>query len=196
MASKFDFNPRRARAMERRRALSRGLFSMPVKIRLIQRRRLGRPARLGFLRTVQRMLKNLPRTIRTTWRWILFCPAHARAKARLTAQFRNSAKRRDPVAIRERRLLSFRPSGNAELDNRRLLAIDAGGHILGDPISKDPAYAEIFKAAWERVDNEIGRPYKFGSCHARWALLQKILKEEHGITWYTPNQMNPGVIFD
>jgi hypothetical protein len=115
------------------------------------------------------MLKNLPRTIRTTWRWILFCPAHARAKARLTAQLCNSAAPRDPDALRERRLLNFHPSGNTELDTRRLLAIDVGGHILGDPISKDPAYAEIFKAARERVDNEIGWPYKFGSCHVRWA---------------------------
>lgn len=109
MPSKFEFNPRRARALERRRALFAGLFSIPEKSRLIRRRRLGIPARLGVLRSALRALKNLPRTLRTTWRWILFCPARARAKAKLTAQFRNRASRRDPVALRERRLLNFRP---------------------------------------------------------------------------------------
>ncbi len=110
-----------------------------------------------------------------------------------------ATKQPDPEAAarrRERRLLRFRPSGNSELDDRRLFSIDAGDSILADPIGKNPAYAEIFRAARARVDAEVGTPYEFGTCHKRWRLLQKILKEEHGITWYTPKEMNPTMIFD
>lgn len=108
-------------------------------------------------------------------------------------------KQQDPEAAarrREERLLRFRPSGNSELDDRRLLSIDAGDTILTDPIGKNPAYAEVFRAARVRVAAEVGAPYEFGTCHQRWRLLKKILKEEHGITWYTPKEMNPTMIFD
>jgi hypothetical protein len=37
------------------------------------------------------------------------------------------------------------------------------------------------------------------SCHLTpfiWRRQIEILKEEHGITWYSPREMNPSVIYD
>ena len=37
---------------------------------------------------------------------------------------------------------------------------------------------------------------QLGSCHWIWAMKKRILKEKYGITWYTPAELNPDVIFD
>ena len=37
---------------------------------------------------------------------------------------------------------------------------------------------------------------KMGSCHELWYLQKKILQEKYGITWYTPSEINPNVIYD
>ena len=35
-----------------------------------------------------------------------------------------------------------------------------------------------------------------GSCHELWGLQKNILKEKYGITWYTPSEVYPHIIFD
>ncbi len=37
---------------------------------------------------------------------------------------------------------------------------------------------------------------QLGSCHRLWAMQQNILKERYGITWYTPSELNPDIVFD
>lgn len=37
---------------------------------------------------------------------------------------------------------------------------------------------------------------QLGSCHWIWAIKKQILKEKYGITWYTPAELNPDVMFD
>ncbi len=37
---------------------------------------------------------------------------------------------------------------------------------------------------------------QLGSCHRIWAMKKQILKEKYGITWYTPAELNPDVMFD
>ena len=37
---------------------------------------------------------------------------------------------------------------------------------------------------------------QLGCCHTLWALQKRILKEKYGITWYTPDELNPDVKFD
>jgi hypothetical protein len=37
---------------------------------------------------------------------------------------------------------------------------------------------------------------QLGSCHTLWALQKRILKEKYGITWYTPAELHPEIIFD
>ena len=37
---------------------------------------------------------------------------------------------------------------------------------------------------------------QLGSCHRIWSMQKTILKEKYGITWYTPAELNPDIIFD
>ena len=37
---------------------------------------------------------------------------------------------------------------------------------------------------------------QIGSCHRLWAIQKQILKEKYGITWYTPAELNPEILFD
>jgi Tfp pilus assembly protein PilF len=37
---------------------------------------------------------------------------------------------------------------------------------------------------------------QLGSCHRLWTMQKKILKEKYGITWYTPAELHPEIIFD
>ena len=38
--------------------------------------------------------------------------------------------------------------------------------------------------------------YQFGCCHGYWRRKKSILKDEYGIDWKTPEEMNPTVIFE
>jgi hypothetical protein len=37
---------------------------------------------------------------------------------------------------------------------------------------------------------------QLGSCHRIWAMQKEILKEKYGITWYSPAELHPEIIFD
>ena len=37
---------------------------------------------------------------------------------------------------------------------------------------------------------------QLGCCHRIWSMQKTILKEKHGITWYTPAELNPDIKFD
>ena len=37
---------------------------------------------------------------------------------------------------------------------------------------------------------------QLGSCHRLWTMQKQILKEKYGITWYTPDELHPEIIFD
>ena len=37
---------------------------------------------------------------------------------------------------------------------------------------------------------------QLGSCHRLWTMQKNILKEKYGITWYTPAELYPEIIFD
>jgi hypothetical protein len=67
-----------------------------------------------------------------------------------------------------------------------------------DPIRDDPDIGPIIKAAAERANQEVsgGKYEHLGTCHLIWRRQKEILKEEHGITWYSPREMNPSVIYD
>jgi hypothetical protein len=68
--------------------------------------------------------------------------------------------------------------------------------LLYDPISDDPTFAWAIKEAGLRASEEVGQPYEMGTCHLIWRRKKQILKEEFGIDWYSPREMNPRVIFD
>lgn len=37
---------------------------------------------------------------------------------------------------------------------------------------------------------------QLGSCHRLWDMQKTILKEKYGITWYSPDELNPEMIYD
>ena len=37
---------------------------------------------------------------------------------------------------------------------------------------------------------------QLGSCHWLWGMKKRLFKEKYGITWYTPAELNPDVIYD
>ena len=96
------------------------------------------------------------------------------------------------------------PPTDPELLQRRELArqtnkfVHPKVKILYDPIKDDPQIGPIIKAAAERAHQEVsgGKYEHLGTCHLIWRRQKEILKEEHGITWYSPREMNPGVIYD
>jgi len=69
--------------------------------------------------------------------------------------------------------------------------------LLTDPIERaDKETAEIIKEAFEKANTMVDPSIITGRCHAIWGYVKKILEEEHGITWFSPSEMNPGVMLD
>lgn len=87
-------------------------------------------------------------------------------------------------ALRERVLVAIKQ----QMDQR----------FLVDPIESDPLLAAKVQEAKEeaqhaaRLSGHVGR----GSCHFVWLMQAKILAERHGITWFSPREMNPEMVFD
>ena len=76
---------------------------------------------------------------------------------------------------------------------------------------EDDAFASLYKSHREttvKTLNEAKRLMpdhpeqaaqvfmQLGSCHRLWTMQKNILKEKYGITWYTPDELHPEIIFD
>ncbi len=69
--------------------------------------------------------------------------------------------------------------------------------LKSDPKERDPRYRRLIRAAERQARVNLGGLAEtFGGCHALWAEQQRILRDEHGIEWKSPADLNPGVIFD
>jgi hypothetical protein len=68
--------------------------------------------------------------------------------------------------------------------------------LLHDPIEDEERVSMLLKEAQAKADAEIDSKLRTGRCHGIWSRVKKIMKEEHGIDWYSPREMNPGVRFD
>lgn len=71
--------------------------------------------------------------------------------------------------------------------------------IIVDPIESDPQFASILKVVNKKVDEKLiaeGIERFLGICHFIWAEKQRILRDEYGIEWKSPAELNPGVLFD
>ena len=55
---------------------------------------------------------------------------------------------------------------------------------------------EIEAAVEAKVKEQIGEGGYLGYCHQFWGRKKEILREEYGIDWKTPAEMNPGWLFD
>ncbi|MFC2038983.1 hypothetical protein ACFLUG_04360 [Chloroflexota bacterium] len=66
-----------------------------------------------------------------------------------------------------------------------------------DPQEDDPSLNRIIKKAEEQADKNLEAfPRSLGFCHRLWGEKKRILKEEYGIDWRSPQDMNPEMKFD
>lgn len=72
--------------------------------------------------------------------------------------------------------------------------------FLTDPLENDPEVGAIIRRILDEttavVRREMGGTRQLGSCHRIWRLTKERLLKDHGITWYSPAEMNPGSCFD
>lgn len=66
-----------------------------------------------------------------------------------------------------------------------------------DPIEDETVLKRALAAAEDEARAIVGEGGHLGYCHALWGQKQRILRERFGITWFTPAEMNHGmVMFD
>jgi len=67
---------------------------------------------------------------------------------------------------------------------------------LRDPIEDDPATAPIVAQAYLKaeafVDERFGKDYRRYRDRSVWREVERILRDEHQIVWFSPGRMNPG----
>ena len=68
--------------------------------------------------------------------------------------------------------------------------------IRQDPIEDSPQYKEIEKALEEKISQRFGEERLMGSCHGYWKAKKEILREDYGIDWHSPTELNPEITFD
>jgi hypothetical protein len=88
----------------------------------------------------------------------------------------------------------------ADLRERVLLAsrtAKPGTTHLTDPIERDPAIRRKVREAREEAEQQAeALGLTMGRCHFIWAKQAEILRDEHGIKWYSSAAMNPSTCFD
>ena len=80
-----------------------------------------------------------------------------------------------------------------------------------DAEEDDDVFASLYRSHRESVEKKLNEAKKLmpdhpeqaaqvfmqlGSCHRIWAIQKQILREKHGITWYTPAELHPEIKFD
>jgi hypothetical protein len=89
---------------------------------------------------------------------------------------------------------------SVELRKRVLIAsrtAKPGQSMLSDPIETDPALRGTVSEAREKAE-ELAEAtgLTMGRCHFVWAKQAEILRDDHGIKWFSPVHMNPSAYFD
>lgn len=71
------------------------------------------------------------------------------------------------------------------------------GHLMEDPVEYTRRWEEIYYDVEDRLKLRFAdERRRMGFCFMYWSAKQDLLKEEYGIDWHTPSQMNPRVMFD
>jgi len=68
-----------------------------------------------------------------------------------------------------------------------------------DPVEDRPEFQAIIDDVRAEADRRLElHPWRKGRgyCHPRWKTIKLILREEHGIHWRTPIEMNPHICYD
>ncbi|MDE7346399.1 MAG: hypothetical protein K2N48_06635 [Muribaculaceae bacterium] len=71
------------------------------------------------------------------------------------------------------------------------------GHLRCDPVEYTFRWEDIYYDVKRRLDERFANaPRHMGFCFKYWNAKRELLKEEYGIDWKSPSQMNPRVRFD
>jgi hypothetical protein len=80
-----------------------------------------------------------------------------------------------------------------------------------DAEEDDDVFASLYRSQRESTEKKLNEAKRLmpdnpeqaaqvfmqlGSCHRLWTMQKNILKEKYGITWYTPDELHPEIIFD
>lgn len=113
-------------------------------------------------------------------------------------------EKRGLVALRRRQYPFFwamriiKRSRRHEFDRRLLEAVRTQGRdTMHDPIEDAPAMQAVFKQVEDELEVRFGNgPHELGFCHRYWREKKRLLRERHGVDWYTPAEMNWSTRFD
>lgn len=71
-----------------------------------------------------------------------------------------------------------------------------GAHLKFDPVERTPQWEDNIYEVEKEVDRRLkDEPRGMGFCFAYWPVKAAVLAQK-GITWHSPSQMNPRVMFD
>jgi hypothetical protein len=86
---------------------------------------------------------------------------------------------------------------DADLRDRILIAAKSqhGDNFLVDPIEQDPVIRRKVRQAGKRAERTVTQ-MGMGRRHAIWDEQARILREEHGIQWFSPSDMNPHMLIN
>ncbi|MDE6498379.1 MAG: hypothetical protein K2L21_06950 [Muribaculaceae bacterium] len=71
------------------------------------------------------------------------------------------------------------------------------GHLKADPVEYTYRWEEIYYDVEEKLNRRFdGVRRHMGFCFKLWSVKRELLKNEYGIEWRSPAQMNPRVMFD
>jgi len=114
-----------------------------------------------------------------------------------SAQLRNNMDRENSREELEKRLFYSRYKIAIErMSQLTKEERDALGPDLYDPIEDDPRFSETIRAVRKRVWEKLKNRNELGTCHIIWSQTKEILREEHGIIWFDPSDMNPRTLYD
>lgn len=68
--------------------------------------------------------------------------------------------------------------------------------IYYDPVEDTEEFKRIADEVDKKVVEIVGPNLGDGYCHLFWAEKKQILKEEYGIDWKSPAEMNMNITFD
>ena len=82
------------------------------------------------------------------------------------------------------------------IDNNEFDKIVQKGWLKYDPVEWSARWEEVIDEAQREVDDRLADvPRGMGFCHGYWQELKGALKRR-GVSWRSPSQMNPCVMFD
>ena len=71
------------------------------------------------------------------------------------------------------------------------------GHLKCDPVEYTFRWEDIYYRMERKLKERFANaPRHMGFCFLYWNAKRELLKEEYGIDWKSPSQMNPRVMFD